>query len=42
MTGVSTAVHDAVAAVGRVEPVELAAQPGPAVSVVDGCRMMVV
>lgn len=42
MTGVSTAVHEGVAAVGRVEPVELAAQPGPAVSVVDGCRMMVV
>ena len=42
MTGVTTAVHEAVAALAWLELVELAAQPGPEVSVVEGSRMTVV
>ncbi len=42
MIGVAAAVQDVVAAVIWLEPVELAAHPGPTVSAVDWSRMMVV
>lgn len=42
MTGVAAAVQDVVAAVIWLDPAELAAHPGPAASVVDVPRMMVV
>jgi len=42
MTEVAAAVQDVVAAVIWLDPVELAAHPGPEASVVDEPRMMVV